>query len=60
MLFVVKRLWRGPRTSWQEPMWVPTEERSGEERPREANDESSRGERRPLRSPMPVEKAMVN
>jgi hypothetical protein len=59
MLFVVKRRWRGPRASWAAPNWAPNEERSGEVRPSEAKDESSRGERRPLRSPMPVEKAMV-
>jgi hypothetical protein len=56
---VVKRRWRGPRASWAGPNWAPNEERSGEVRPSEAKDESSRGERRPLRSPMPVEKAMV-
>jgi hypothetical protein len=59
MLFVVKRRWRGPRASWAGPNWAPNEERSGEVRPSEAKDASSRGERRPLRSPMPVEKAMV-
>ena len=59
-MFVVKRRWRGPRASWAAPKWAPNEERSGEVRPRGANDASSRGERRPLRSPIPVEKAMVN
>ena len=63
MLLVVKRRCSCPRTSLALELaaWEPKVLRSGEVSPRPANDDcSSRGERRPLRSPMPVEKAMVN
>lgn len=63
MLLVVKRRCSCPRTSLALELaaWEPKVLRSGEVRPRPANDDcSSRGERRPPRSPMPVEKAMVN
>lgn len=63
MLFVVKRRCSWPRTSpalWV-AAWEPKVLRKGEVRPRAANDDcSSRGERRPPRSPMPVEKTMFN
>jgi hypothetical protein len=63
MLLVVKRRCSCPRTSLALELvaWEPKVLRSGEVRPRPVNDDcSSRGERRPPRSPMPVEKAMVN
>ncbi len=61
MLFVVKRRCSWPRTS---PVagaaaWEPKVLRNGEVRPRAANDDcSSRGERRPPRSPILDGKAM--
>jgi hypothetical protein len=57
MLFVVKRRCSWPRASLAEdgPIWLPTARRG---LVREAKDGSSRGDRRPLRSPIPAEKAI--
>lgn len=57
ILFVVNRRCSWPRLSLAEeaPIWLPTARRG---LVREANDDSSRGDRRPLRSPIPVEKAI--
>jgi hypothetical protein len=57
MLFVVKRRCRCPRASLlAEDIWDPTVRRG---LAREANDDSSRGDLRAPRSPMPVEKAIL-
>jgi len=57
MLLVVNRRCSCPRASLEEgPIWAPTARRG---LAREENDDSSRGDLRPLRSPMPDEKAIL-
>lgn len=60
MLFVVNRRcsWLRASLAAEGPIWLPTARR-GLVRLRGANDDSSRGDRRPLRSPIPVEKAIL-
>jgi hypothetical protein len=57
ILLVVNRRCNCPRASFEEEaIWAPTA-RNG--LATEANDDSSRGDMRPLRSPMPEEKAIL-